>query len=320
MSRTTTAKAGIGAPASGWAELRHAARALVETTKPGITRLVTITSIVGFICAAVGRAWMNTELALAFLGCVAGTALSASGANSLNQWWERERDARMARTMRRPLPREAVEPRTVLWAGLVLSVLGVGLLAAVTGWAPAVVSLACIVSYVLVYTPMKPLSPFSTLVGAIPGALPPLIGWTAGHPEEGFAALMGGGGLALFGLMFIWQLPHFLAIAWMYKDDYALGGHRVLPVIDPELKATAVAMLGTAVLQLPATLLPWLAMPERVGWLYGLTAVVTGLIYIRMSARLVKERTRAAAKRVFLASIMHLPVLLLVLVADVVLG
>ncbi|MBX3364082.1 MAG: heme o synthase [Phycisphaeraceae bacterium] len=315
MSRSSPVTASaVVAPGVG--EARVIVRALLETTKPGITRLVTITSLVGFVAAAVGRPWLMGDLAWAFAGCLFGTYLSSAGANSLNMWWERSRDARMVRTSRRPLPRGSVRPSTVFWSGMLLCFAGLTVLMSMNGVAPAAVSLACIISYVLVYTPMKPVTCFSTLVGAIPGALPPLIGWAAASETGGFASLIEPGGLSLFGLMFVWQLPHFLAIAWMYKDDYALGGYRVLPVLDPTGAATSITMLFTAALLIPATLLPLVAMP-RLGWIYGTVAVITGLVYLWLSLRLVVMRSRPAARRVFFASILHLPLLLGALVVDV---
>lgn len=286
----------------------------IETTKPGITRLVTITALVGFCLAAFAMPWSFGDLAVALLGCVTGTALSASGANALNQWMERDRDARMARTATRPLPAADLQPRTVLLLGLLLCVAGIAVLLVVNGPAPAAISLACVVSYLVMYTPLKPVSVTSTLVGAIPGALPPMIGWTAAY-GGGWGSLTDAGGISLFTLMFVWQLPHFLAIAWMYREDYAAGGYRVLPVVDTSGRATAITILITAALLLPATLWPVVAI-DGLGWLSGTVAVVTGLGYLALCVRLVQDRTTAAARRVFFASIAHLPLLLVVMVAD----
>lgn len=293
---------------------RSALAAAIDTTKPGITRLVTITALVGFCLAAFAMPWSFGDLALALLGCVAGTALSASGANALNQWMERDRDARMARTATRPLPASELQPRTVLLLGLALCIAGVGVLLAVNGPAPAAISLACIVSYLAMYTPLKPLSVTSTLVGAIPGALPPMIGWSAAHGGA-WGSLLDAGGLSLFALMFVWQLPHFLAIAWMYREDYAAGGYRVLPVVDASGRATAITILVTAVLLLPATLWPVFAI-DGLGWISGIVAAITGLGYLALCVGLVRARTTEAARRVFFASIAHLPLLLIVMVAD----
>lgn len=309
------------------------ARALVESTKPGITRLVTITSVVGFLIAAVGLSWTAWSFAAALLACAVGTALSAAGANAMNQWAERERDAKMPRTAGRPIPSGRVRPESVLWMSVVLCVLGVGLLAAATGVASALVALACILSYILCYTPMKPASIFSTLVGAVPGALPPIIGWTAAAHAAGqdqWQALLAPGAWSLFVLMFVWQLPHFLAIAWMYREDYALGGFRVLPVVEaqkhkdagesgaPVGRVTAITMFVTAILLIPATIAPVLALPDRLGWFSLSVAVVTGVAYVVLTGRVLRDPTPAAARRVFLASVMHLPLLLVCLVAEAV--
>lgn len=303
----------VSEPAEGW----DAIAALIESTKPGITRMVTITALVGLVLAAlVVRPLEAAELAILVAGVGVGTWLTAGGANALNEWIERRADARMHRTAGRPLPREAVRPGQVLAFAAAINVAGLAVLLAVGGPIPALVSLACIITYVAMYTPLKPLTPLSTLVGAIPGALPPLIGWTAVAGPGDAASLLGAGGLALFALMFVWQLPHFLAIAWMYAGDYERGGFRVLPVIDPARTATSVCILATAILLIPATLAPWWAMAPHVGPAYGLVALSTGLGYVWLAVRLVRRRTREAARTVFFASIIHLPVLMVVLVAD----
>ncbi|MBK7405379.1 MAG: protoheme IX farnesyltransferase [Phycisphaerales bacterium] len=203
----------------------------MQTTKPGITKLVTITSMVGLGMAFAQR-WNDGQLTGSALGIavtvvasIIGTALSAGGgANALNQWAERERDALMRRTSRRPIPSGRLTPRQVLVAGLSLSAAGLAILWAWCGLPAMLVSAVCVLVYVLIYTPMKAATWTATLVGAIPGALPPLIGWAAAYQDRGFASLIDPGAASLFALMFVWQLPHFLAIAWMYRDDYALGG------------------------------------------------------------------------------------------------
>jgi len=289
--------------------------ALVETTKPGITRLVTITSMVGFAMAALQRTWDPNHLYLQALICLIGTAMSAAGANAINQWMERHRDAKMDRTARRPLPTGRLTPRVVLIAGVTLSLVGVGVLTMI-GLMPALVSLACVVSYVVLYTPMKPYSTLSTFVGAIPGGLPPLIGWTAATRAEGLASLTEPMGLSLVGLMLIWQIPHFLAIAWMYKDDYAKGGYAVLPVIDPGGGWTSVTMALWAAALIPATLLPAYLAPAMLGPVYITIALVTGAAYLILALRLVARRERGRARAVFFASIAHLPLLLTAMVAE----
>lgn len=288
----------------------------MEATKPRITRLVTITSGVGFAMAGLNRPWSIGELLLSGLSCIAGTALSAAGANALNQWMERDRDALMQRTCARPLPTRRLQPQGVLLAGLLLGILGVGLLALGCGTIPSLLSLTCILVYVLAYTPLKPLTPWATHVGTIPGALPPLIGWTAAWAGGGLDALRVPGGWSLFILMTVWQMPHFMAIAWMFKDDYLRGGYKVLPSLANGENRTARSIAMWSILLVPATMLPAWAMPGLLGLPYAVISGVFGLGMLWLSAGLIQNRTRAAARRLFFASIIHLPVLLLAMVAE----
>jgi protoheme IX farnesyltransferase len=295
---------------------RGTARSLFETTKPGITYLVTITSFVGFVMSAASHPWSGTMLVWSALACIIGTALSAAGANAINQYMERDRDARMPRTVRRPLPEQRVTPGQVLAMGVVLGVVGCAILWWFNGAIPSLVSLACIISYIVFYTPMKTRTALATFVGAIPGALPPLIGWSAGSTTMGYGSLLEWGGLSLFTLMFVWQIPHFLAIAWMYKDDYAKGGYMVLPVVDPTGTWTAATIALWTVTLVPATLMPAIMMPDRLGMTYLLTAGLCGAAFLWLAGRLVIGRSRADARVVFFASIIHLPLILLVMVGE----
>lgn len=292
---------------------------LIETTKPGITRLVTITSAVGFVMSAVRTHWSAGELALAAVGAAAGTALSAAGANAINQWMERSRDAVMSRTARRPLPQGRVSARMVLLTGMGLGGLGVATLLLTVGWVPAVLSLACLLVYVCVYTPLKTRTPWATFVGTIPGALPPLIGWTAassaGGNVSGWGAALEPGGLSLFALMTVWQIPHFLAIAWMYRDDYAKGGYRVLPTLERGEARTIFTITMWSLLLVPATLAPGLLMPDSLGLPYLAVAIGSAIAFLLLVGRMVTRRTRESARNVFLGSIMHLPILLVAMVA-----
>lgn len=289
-------------------------QAVIATTKPGITRLVTITSLVGFAMAALGRTWSSFDLAIALGGCAIGTFLSAAGANALNQWLERDRDARMPRTALRPIPAGHLSAPTVLGAGVVLCGLGLLVLGLSVGLVPMLVSLACMLVYVLAYTPLKTRTAMATLVGTIPGSLPPLIGWTSAGAASG--DILAPGGLSLFVLMTIWQLPHFWAIAWLYREDYAHGGFRVLPMTDPSGVKTSAAIVVTSILLVPATLWPAWAMPNLLGPLYIAVASVTGLTFLALSIRMARLRTRPAARRLFFASIIHLPLLLIAMVLD----
>ena len=305
------------------------ARAIVELGKPGITRLVTITALVGFVLAAVARPLAGLQqggwraLALTLAACVVGTVLSSAGANAINQWMERHRDALMKRTARRPIPQGRLTAGGALWAGLAMSIAGVAILAALCGPAAAAVSLATILVYVLLYTPAKVLTPLNTILGAIPGALPPLIGWCAAQfPVLGWAhafdALLQPGGWSLFALMFVWQIPHFLALAWMYREDYAAGGYRMLPVVDADGSLTARTMLGWAIMLIPATLLPVVLLrgSASLGWPYAAVALLSGLAFLAAVITFARSRQAIAARRVFLASILHLPLLMVVLVLE----
>jgi len=294
---------------------RVGAAALLETTKPGITRLVTITSMVGFAAAALSRPWQLSDLIFTGLATAFGTALSAAGANSINQWMERDRDGLMKRTLNRPLPSRRVSPQAVLTLGIVLGGLGFSTLAAFTGLAPAVLALTCLAVYVFWYTPMKVHSTLATFVGAIPGAVPPLIGWTAGS-TGGWGSLLEPGGWSLFILMFVWQIPHFLAIAWMYKDDYAAGGYRVLTTVPDGDRKTAEMISLWTLLLLPATIAPAWLLPVRLGAPYIIIATLACAAFSWLAFRLVRGKTRSEARAVFFASIMHLPLILAAMVIE----
>ncbi|XVJ58920.1 MAG: protoheme IX farnesyltransferase [Tepidisphaera sp.] len=306
-------------------------KSLREMTKPGITRLVTITAAVGFAMAFLStdggksvlepsRPWI--EIAYAGFMCAAGTYFSAAGANVLNQLVERSRDAKMKRTMRRPLPEERIAPPVALTFGVSCVLLGALVLALGCGAITTILALACTVTYLFAYTPMKPRSALSTYVGTFPGALPPLMGWAAGLPEGGMGATgaehwpMWWGGVALFVLMTVWQLPHSFALAWMYRDDYAKGGYKLLPTLDPTGSKTSTTIAVWAFAQIPATLLPVLAMPNVLGWPYAAIAVLTGLWYFVCAMRVLKTRSVADARKVFFVSIMHLPLLLIAMVVE----
>lgn len=297
-------------------------RALIETTKPGITRMVALTAAVGFALAAIQR-WHVGEVgpvwsaAVAFVATVAGTALAAGGANALNQWMERQADARMQRTQRRPLPMARVSPAAVGRFGAALVAAGVALLWALTGVAPALLALASAVVYVAAYTPSKPHTAWSTVIGTAPGALPALIGWTGAGQEFG---VLDAGGQALLWLMVAWQLPHFYALAWVYREDYARGGMRVLAVVDPTGARTRWAVLVTAVGFAVAALAPVAAMPEVLGWGYAACALAAGALVTTLAARFFAEVSVARARAVFVSTLVVLPMLFVALVADAALG
>ncbi len=295
-----------------------------ELTKPRITRLVTITAAVGFGMGAMTLGRVSVDLLGVFLATLLGTALCSSGASALNEWLERERDGRMRRTSGRPIPAGRIHARHGLLVGLALSAAGVAALWALVNWASAAVALATILSYVWIYTPLKPLTTLATVIGAIPGALPPLIGWTAAYGSvtrttDGPLAWHGldhPGGWSLFLLMFVWQIPHFLAIAWRHREDYARGGHRVLPVVDPTGGRTVRATLVWTAALIPASLAAVWAMPGLVGWPYAVVALGLGLWFLHAAIGFVRSKTDADAKRLFIVSVIYLPLVLGAMVVD----
>lgn len=296
-------------------------RILLDLSKVRIAWLVTLTSGVGFLMASLGRTHEALPFALSGIGALFGTALSAMGANALNQCWERDRDALMHRTCSRPLPAERIRMPGALAISLGLAAAGLLTLWLLCGPLPMLVSLATILIYVFIYTPLKPATTLNTLVGAIPGALPPLIGWCAAWPSPGTfavdsAPLMLAGGWSLFLVIFVWQIPHFLAIAWMYKEDYERGGYRMLPAADPTGERTARTVLLWSIAFLPVSIAPAWLIPGRLGWAFiAITGTASiGLLWTAIG--LSRSRSRQAARKVFFASIMHLPVFLLAMVGD----
>ncbi len=303
--------------------LRAGIASAYELTKPRITRMVAITAGVGFTMAAIGRPWTAGELLLSAFGCILGTALSSSGANALNQWFERDRDALMNRTRTRPLPENRLSARAALLIGLALGIVGVLVLWAMCGPAAALVSAATIILYVLLYTPLKPVTAFNTLIGAIPGALPPVVGfaaaWGVGAATPWAAIvhpLIQPAAWALFLIMLVWQVPHVLAIAWMHRDDYARGGYQMLPMSDPTGRTTAFTMTAWAVTLIPVCLAPVLIMPEQLGWLYASLALVLSGLFAATCIRLLSSSDRKHVRMAFFASIIHLPLVLMAMVAD----
>src|SRR5690606_10634619 len=228
--------AGAGRPA-GW-------RDFVELTKPGITRLVLLTTGVGYYLAARGSFDV-----VGLLHTLAGAGLVSSGTNALNQYFERDVDALMWRTRNRPLPAGRMRPREALVFAAAISVLGLLYLYVLVGALPALLVGLSLVSYAFVYTPLKRRTTLATMIGAVPGALPILAGWAAGGGELGPA------GWVLFGILFFWQFPHFLALAWLHREDYARGGLRMLSVDDPEGRATAVHAVSYGLVLVPISLL-----------------------------------------------------------------
>ena len=265
-------------------------------TKPRLNFLVVATSAAGYYLGATQalHLWLMAQ-------AVCGTALVAGGAAVLNQVYERDTDALMRRTRARPLPDGRVPPADARNFGLALALCGLALLGTRASILAAWLAAATLIIYLVVYTPMKRRSPFSTLVGAVPGALPPLIGWTASHGS------LSSGGVALFAIVFLWQIPHFMAIAWMYRDDYAKAGFPMLPVIEPEgRRAGRQAVLYAAAL-LPASLVPTAIGLSGTTYLAIATALGTALLWL--AVRFARARSDGSARTLFLASIAYLPLL-----------
>lgn len=271
--------------------------------KPRITLLVSLCAAAGFVLAARGPL-DRARLAWTMLA----VALASASTGCLNQVLERDLDARMKRTGRRPIPAGRVSPAGAHALGSLWGVLGLALLAWKVNALSCALTAFTLASYLLVYTPMKRFSPLSTWVGAIPGALPPVIGWTAAG-----GALDASAG-ALFAVQFLWQMPHFLALAWIYREDYARGGFRVSSVTDPSGAETAWQVAATAGLLLAASVLPFAL--GLAGYAYLFTAVAAGLLFFGLSLAAARELTLATTRRVFVASLVYLPLVLAALVAD----
>ena len=278
-------------------------RDYLELTKPRITILILICAAVGYWFGC-GSSFHWSILAHALLG----TALLASGTAALNQWYEVDSDAKMRRTRNRPIPGGRMKRSHALVFGVLLSTAGFAELLYGTNQLAAGLGLFTLLSYLFLYTPLKRRSPACTTVGAIPGAMPPLIGYAAAG--NGIDA----GGLALFLILFVWQFPHFDAIAWLYREDYARGGIRMLPVIDPDGESTARRVLICLLLLIPISLLP--SFLGMTGPVYVVAAIVAGVGFLYFGARLGRKRTLARAHALLLASVVYLPVLLAVMVLD----
>ena len=272
-------------------------------TKPRVVAMVLVTTAVGFHLGSVG-----SPLFLRLLYTLAGTALAAAGTLALNQYMERDVDARMERTRHRPLPEGRVHPGEALGLGCALLVAGVALLALAVEPLAAVVTAAIAIIYLLLYTPLKRVSSLCSLVGAIPGALPPVAGWAAARGTLGPEPWI------LFAIMFLWQIPHTLAIGRLYRDDYARAGIRVLPVVDRDGRTTGVQAVTNCLALLPVAILPTLV--GLAGAIYFLIALVLGLAFLWSAVGLARGGSTADARRLLFASLVYLPVLLAVMALD----
>jgi protoheme IX farnesyltransferase len=272
-------------------------RDLTELIKARLTLLVLLTTAVGFYLGAEGPINWTT-----LLHTVLGTAAAAAGAAALNQWWEHKLDAMMQRTRSRPVPAGRMRPTEAIVIGGVLSICGVIYLALVCNALSATLAAVTIVVYVFGYTPLKLVSTFNTALGAVPGALPPVIGWAAARGTLDAGAWM------LFAILFFWQLPHFFAIAWMYRDDYARAGFQMISSDDATgARSASQSVFFCMILFVVAGLPAFIRMATV---FYLLAELILGGIFIAVAMRFLKTRTRADARRLFITSIIYLPLLL----------
>ncbi len=276
------------------------ARAFWELTKPGITRLVLVTTAAGFYLASTTMDWLLLVHALI------GTALAASGTNALNQWAERDADARMRRTAQRPLPSGRLGSGEALLFSAGIAVAGLVYLWAFVNLLTVLIVALSLTSYVFVYTPLKRVTWTATLIGAVPGALPILAGWTAAGGSINTLAIV------LFLILFAWQMPHFYALAWIYREDYARGGFRMLTVVDPSGQRAARQAVGYTAALVALSLLPVFA--GVVNPVYFVGAALLGCAFLGLSLAQLGSRSDRAAWRLFFGSVVYLPLLLVLLV------
>jgi len=272
-------------------------RDLVELVKARLTLLVLLTTAVGFYLGAEGPINFG-----ALLHTVFGTASAAAGAAALNQWWECNLDALMQRTRSRPVPAGRMRPRDVVILGAALSIFGVAYLAFVCNALSAALAAITIIIYVFAYTPLKRVSTFNTALGAVPGALPPMIGWAAAR------GTLNAGAWSLFAILFLWQLPHFFAIAWMCRDDYARAGFQMISSDDRSGERSASQSVFFCMLLFVVAGLPAFLGIATV--LYLLAELILGGVFIAVAMRFLKTRTVLDARRLFITSIIYLPLLL----------
>ncbi len=279
-------------------------RAYLTLAKPGILKMVLVTTFLGFYLAQGSLISNLDQLFFALLG----TALTCGGSGVLNHYLERDIDCKMIRTANRPIPMGVVAPNDALAFGISLVLLGTFVLAYQVNLITGFLALLTAFLYVLVYTPLKRVTWWNTFIGAIPGALPPVGGWTAVTGEIELGAVV------LFLILFIWQHPHFYAIAWMYRDDYAKGGLKMLPVLDPDGSRTCKQIMIYSLILIPVSLLPKLI--GMSGWLYFWGALGLGLFMLYFGTLVVRHRDFRSARNLMRASIVYLPLVLVLICVD----
>ena len=297
------AKARAAHPAQTGGDRAQALRSYLELAKPEITLLVALSSAGGFFLAPTPSIDLGRLLWL-----LVGVTLASAGASALNHWIERERDGAMRRTMHRPLPSGRMAPSAALYFGAGLAAAGVGLLCPLVNPLTGMLAMATVLLYLFAYTPLKPRSRWNTLVGTLPGALPALGGWTAA------TGAIGWGGVAAFSILAAWQMPHFLALAWMYRKDYERGGYAMLTATDPTGRATTGQTLFFTLLLVALSL--WPVALSLVGWGYALGAVALGGWFLHAAIAFRRSRDVRDARRVLRVSIWYIPALVLALLID----
>lgn len=292
----------IGSACDAAAE-KSRASVFADLVKARLTTLVLLTTAVGFYAG-----WHGAMDWILLFNTLAATALVASGASALNQWIERDYDAKMRRTQSRPLPSGRMQPATVAIFGGITSAAGLIYLALAVNLLTSVLGAVTLVSYLFIYTPLKRITWLNTAIGAIPGALPPLMGWTAARNE------LSGPGWALFAILAFWQLPHFFAIAWIYKEEYAKAGFVMLPNVDAQGRQTGQQSVSNAIALLIVSLCPFLF--KMSGTVYLAGAVLLGAGFLFYAIQFSRQLTLQRARQLFLASIVYLPLLLALMVFD----
>jgi len=289
---------------SGAVSIRHSVLYdYLVLTKPELTLLSVMTALGGAYLAS-----GSTMPYLVLLHTFLGTLFVGGGAGALNQYIERDFDARMRRTENRPLPSGRIPERHALLFGVVLSVSGVLQLLLFTHAVAAFLAVATLVTYLFLYTPLKRVTPFATVVGGIPGALPPLIGWTAVTGDLSMGAW------SLFFILFFWQMPHFLALGWMYRKDYARAGYRLMTVVDPSGEASSRQILIYCIALFPAAFMPTVV--GMLGLVYFVGAAILSVAFLWLAIRLYRNRSNANAKALFFASLMYLSMLVALMIVD----
>lgn len=280
----------------------------MDLSKARLNAMIVVTTALGYIVASRANPSPNGFDFFRFFWTCVGTFLAASGAAAFNQAMESRRDGRMNRTKNRPIPSGELSRTHAAFFALLVTIAGVAILCPTSNGLTAILATANVLIYVLIYTPMKPVSSVNTLVGAVVGAIPPMMGWTA------VTGTLSAGAWVLGGILFVWQIPHFLALAWMYRADYARGGYKMLSVTEPTGRLTTRLAVVYSVLLIPLCLaLVWLG---NAGLAFGILSTIFGLGLVVLAVRFAVTRSNGDAKRLFLATILYLPLLTLVLSVD----